>query len=79
MNIVLGYIVSGVIVMSIYTIVVQHKTTGLPIKEILIDWIDPVVFVLFWPIDLIWGIIRFVKEPNEFKEGMCESLDKYHP
>ena len=78
MNFVLGYILAGIIALVICTVIAQHKATGLPIKEIIKDWSHPIIFVLIWPIDIIWSMIMLYKHPKEFKDGMSEMSDKYH-
>ena len=62
------YILSGFIVLFVWATIAKHYVERVPFKEIIKEYAHVVVFVLLWPIDIIWSVYRLLKHPEEFLE-----------
>ena len=72
MMVILAYLLVGVIALYGYTIIAQAKLTNMPVTSILKCYSHVIVFVLLWPIDLLWCLYSLHKRPEEMKEGINE-------
>ena len=61
------YFLCGFVMLFVWNIIALRAAAKMSFKDILKTFSHAFVFVLLWPIDIIWCIYRLIKHPEEFE------------
>lgn len=74
---IMGYLLLGVLALWVYTIIGLVRTTDASTKEVLKDFLHPIIFVLTWPLDTVWCLYHMFKYSDEFGKNVKNYMNKH--